>query len=668
MPRQIYWSASDAEQSSTTGWADAQTLTFTPDSNKAYVVIFTWCARNNSSFSASAEFRCLDGSSNQVHFLQYSGRNDNYYACGALYFYPSTASPTSQTVKIQMRHTGSAAGRGKFFRILAIRLEADDQYSETTGQQLRNSGTFATRATVTNSASGTNDFLIIGSCRFYHSTAGSCEGKARLTGNGTAYQVAQVGDGGAIGQQNYFGMWPVSLANGQTATLDYASSNGNDLYINDARVCILKLSNFDAVLQSTQQTRQTRTSTGSTSYGSAFSYSPTLVAADYVIIGTAMQDYSNTGAAGGAQFVSGGTTLAESLLRPRDTAVIESAVAIEKITATAGSRTLDWQHKTASTSDTSGLDEMCIVALQVSAAAGNTYNVSLSMGSTAAMTQGAAMSMNPALSMAAAASMAQGGPAEFGKALSMPATAGLTLQNALAADLLLQLAASPVMQQAAGVAVARDISLAASLSISPQAALNAVGALPLAAVATMTPAALLDAATQILMASGAGMSLLTQIAAEKSLSLAATAAMTASTGDGQVYTSSLVMQVTAEMNLAAAQMVTGIVTMAVNAALSQTSQAGLVAGVSLPVSAAFSQTSQANLIASLDFPALMDMARLARNDIASALTLAVATQLAALGDIAADEGTIDFLVSASRYLSPGYTTAYSFRTETRYIA
>ena len=370
--RQVYYSAVDTANSTTsTTWQTQTGITFTPDANKAYLIMGQIQYANGSSFVGAAQFRLNDGTTDFQSF-ELSGRNDgtNYWSNLMLAIYPSTGSPSSKTYNLQYRSSsGSTAAKIKNARIIAIRLESDDQYGETLGTAATSSSSWTDRVTVTNSASGTNDFICIGAAEFLHTSAGVSYGGGKMVLNGTDYSLGAVGDSGSIGYQGWSGVWQVSLANSNTAKTAYRSQNGNSVTIRNARMVILKSSNFPAVFFSGQQTRQTR---ANTAYADALSYAPTLNGtADYLVLGTIIRDYSNTSDIGYTQMRDAGSVLMEDYNRNSDsTNQLNSGAAMLRLTSVAaGSRTADWQHKS-SASGTVGSDEMSLFYLQLTDVAG----------------------------------------------------------------------------------------------------------------------------------------------------------------------------------------------------------------------------------------------------------------------------------------------------------
>lgn len=175
--RQVYYAESLAESSTTSSsYQDKAILTFTPDANKTYVIYFSCnCICDSTIISV---FTRLQNTTDTVTYQEQ--RQENRTTSGAPYrashgfgIYTAGSSPSATTFKIQYASSAIAnTSRIKNARILAMRLESDDVWTEATATWTNSTSNSydatSTVSTFTFTPGSVGDYMVMAALDYNH--------------------------------------------------------------------------------------------------------------------------------------------------------------------------------------------------------------------------------------------------------------------------------------------------------------------------------------------------------------------------------------------------------------------------------------------------------------------------------------------------------------------
>ena len=315
--RQFYYAESTGESTTTsTTYQDKTTLTFTPDDNSDYLIIWSALIQTQSISANNGVKAKLDqgGTVLNEQPMQPNSVND-YVAVGGIKRVQFGASPGSQTFKIQYAsvQTASHTVAIKEAKIIAIKLATADQYAESEADSSTNQTTFQDKTTLTFTPSTTGDYLIIASAEINTSVGGGDSNVRILDPDGTTgYNDFPIVDPNtAFGSEMpWFGMVKLNLSNiSKTFKIQWNSNSaGVSHIIARARIVALRLDGFD---NNYYQQSRARATTTSAAYQDKAILTDTPLALNHVIFAVSGNDDSSTAAQNFQQLIEGATVIAE---------------------------------------------------------------------------------------------------------------------------------------------------------------------------------------------------------------------------------------------------------------------------------------------------------------------------------------------------------------------
>jgi len=418
--RQAYYAESTGESTTTSStYQDKATLTFTPDANKDYILFWS-CDCFEVSTTVSV-FTRLYNSTDAVVLSEQNQENRTttgtpYRTSHGIAKYSAGASPVSTTFKIQYHDSdGIATAKIRNARILAIRVESDDAYTESLADQTFTSNTYVDgNAVLTFTPASTGDYLVFASCDFNHgSTFDEMYIKLLDPSSASIFEMQRI-NRDAANYNPYTVMVKQNLTNSsKTYKLQIHRTSANTITIKNQRIFAMRLDNgFANTYYSEDRTRAT---SSSTSYTDDVVLTQTTNAADHLIFGNCGTDGTSNSISNQEQFLEDGSVLSGPFEARVDVSATYSDyyphfIAYKK-TLTAASHTWKHQWATASTG-TSGINDDAIAVLEISSG-GTTYNDTITESITVTDSEAAAATMAPALSEAITTSDSNAAVATF---------------------------------------------------------------------------------------------------------------------------------------------------------------------------------------------------------------------------------------------------------------
>lgn len=456
MARQFYQSTSLARTTQTSATpTTVHTLTFTPDANSDYLLIWSGLVDYSTSGQTHG-VRIWDGSAVVLDYLTRVGaREDDFYralaGCKVVSF---GASPSSVSYSVQLRGNGTNAAGLAESRLIAIKLGANDFYANYSGGTTTTSSTYQDRVTATVPA-GARTYLLLFSAGLHPTTGVTNDTfrskiRALLSGTTTLWELNPAHP---VSQATslctaVFGARVQSLSGGESIKIQWGSTDGTGTILcNQASIVGLDLAGFaDAEYIESL----TEDSTTSTSAQDKTELSFSSAATDYLVISSATLRVTESTAneedafarllEDGAAVWAAGDIAASAISGTPDRYI--GAASARVATYGAAARSLKWQYYASSTGTTAKLGSAVIAALALGDA-GQEYDEAVTETPTAADT--AAGQLNAAGSITETSTAADTAAAQLNAAgsLTETPTAADTAAGQLGAAASLAEAATP---------------------------------------------------------------------------------------------------------------------------------------------------------------------------------------------------------------------------------
>lgn len=283
-------------------------VTFTPAASSTYALIWSVLLDNSTTNQTYAR---LQNTTDAVTMSEtwtgtpVADASTSKHYFGGVAIYTSGTSPVSTTFQVQCKATAASTMGAQEGSLIAIKLEAGDQYNSSTAESTSTSTSWGSKVGLSWTPASAGDYLIIAS-----GERRGTDGRCRLNVNGTGVSTANKTNYGFTSDQApYCGMARlVNVSGAQTVDLEYSSSSTFATYIRNAYIVALRLDNFDARFWA--EDRSSHSSTSST-YVTSASVTDTPAAVAHLIVAAGI---TSTGAAStadgtGQKITAGGSDL-----------------------------------------------------------------------------------------------------------------------------------------------------------------------------------------------------------------------------------------------------------------------------------------------------------------------------------------------------------------------
>jgi hypothetical protein len=369
-PRKYFYAENLSGGSTTsTSYQNAVTLQFTPDANSTYLIIASWImGESSTSYQVQAQLVNTTQSENFDSLLVFRPKatTDNIGG-GGMGIDNFGASPVQQTYVIRYC-TNNASGKAyiRQAKIFAIKLTSADQYITSENLSTTTSTSYQTKATLTLTPSVADNYIIIASAVGYGS-ANNQYFRVQENIDGTAYSNENVMPNQAVNRYFWGTVKIVNLsATSHTITIQYCSSaTSATAGIENAVIVALPVSEFANVYY---VENEARTTTTSVTYVNKTTLTGTPVADNYLIIGSAGLDESNTSGSVYSQLIDNlGDNYGTMAVQPNNAGCQGfSFFAIGENTLQNVPMTWNIQYKSSSASYTAGIKNARIAVLGLS--------------------------------------------------------------------------------------------------------------------------------------------------------------------------------------------------------------------------------------------------------------------------------------------------------------
>jgi len=474
MARQTYYGESLSEVSTTgTAWADAATVTYTPDDDNTYFY-FQSAAHALTSSSADCLHRLLNTTSSLVFGLVNAEAKDltDYVPVFAAGVESFTTGHGAQTVKSQI--SGESAGivaRIREDRIVVLKKGANDDHEVSAGDSTTTSSSYQDKISRNFTPGSAGDYLVIAFCNRRSSTTG-INTFCCLDIDGSIYGEA----GHSVADLNTYRPWGTMVkvnlsAAAHTIKLKFRSNGTATATVNNAVIIILRLSDFINNYYAEDRARETHNTSTFLTQASLTVSSP--ANQEHVVLACAQYDHGATTSSTSVRLqevASGTTNLTEIIEEPVNAATnnVLSWFVADRKTLAAESHTWNIQHHNESSTIVSGIKDKAVAVLQTGGDSSITQTASLN-----ALLE----KQNILRTASASASLQKQGlvlTASVGGTLSKTLTPISNLGAALLKQNVLRTAAANTLAQKQGVTRAASVNAALAKTMSAASSLNSI--------------------------------------------------------------------------------------------------------------------------------------------------------------------------------------------------
>lgn len=410
--RQYYSAKATAEASTTaTSFQDFVTLSFTPDDNQDYLMVWSALVRNPSNITTDTMALVIDNSSATLWAQNIAAKDTaNYqpvFGQARATFATATGAHTFRLQYSQETATG-AISNIKDGNLIAIKLATCDFFQGSTTESFTTATVetiYTTATTLSFTPSATGNYLVIGSGvpvfgltnrAFWY----------KLSGGGTA---TDYGFAGLSAPQFNAESWGTAVRLGLTATQwDFSiqhttSTLGNQGRLRSPCISAIRLDQFATDYYAETRTQSTVTST---SFATQVSLTQTPTAHDHLVIGGGIFGAQTTANDAIAKFTEGGSTLVEANEEMNESVIDQDALRllafeVRTLAASSTTWTVEYTNETASISANASEAFISIINLDTTGGGGgSTTNLSFSVSAVGL----AKLVKEPRLSLSARAS------------------------------------------------------------------------------------------------------------------------------------------------------------------------------------------------------------------------------------------------------------------------
>lgn len=360
-----YYAENEAQQSITSSgtYTTVLSLSFTPPDNSTWVIFASWKTIPAATYGILSKLTRTTGTPKDFNESTNSSYERTGMSCIAIDSFG--VNPGQQTYEIQARNNALVTGYVQYCHIFALQLGVEDQQAVSEGQSSTISTTYTDKLSLTFTPSAAADYLVLGYAEFF-SSATTTGAKARMDIDGTIY-------GEGITSSTAWVPWvyakKVSLtAASHTIKIQFASSSaGGTVYIRNARIVVIKLSQFPANYYAEDETRTTTTSTA---YVDKVSLTQTPAAVDHVYIYQFTLDEASTTRYANGRAIKDTSVFSETRSRPVATADRYPHFVVKKETPAAASATWKIQYSTSASAAAAGCAWAKILVIQLATTGG----------------------------------------------------------------------------------------------------------------------------------------------------------------------------------------------------------------------------------------------------------------------------------------------------------
>lgn len=246
--RQNHYGESLAESTTTSTTAQEKlALTFTPDDNSDYLLLWSAACANSSATGIVECDLVDDDNATKLHEQALDPEStDDYYAAGGIEKKSYGASPGSKTYRLKwFVNSGGGTAKIRDATLAAIKLDAADQYAESETLTSTSSTTPVDKTTLTFTPASQGDYLIIASAEWGQQTAAGF-GRVQLDVDGTLSGVISMDGLSTSFVQPWATVVRVNLtAASHTIKIQYYTNGSGTVRARFARIAAIRLDTLD---------------------------------------------------------------------------------------------------------------------------------------------------------------------------------------------------------------------------------------------------------------------------------------------------------------------------------------------------------------------------------------------------------------------------------------
>lgn len=391
MAARQFFHAEDRTETSTTSttYGDKVALTFTPDANSDYILI--WCAvqKNASNITDDSKVRFFhDTASTVINETTFEGSTSSapldYIPTYGIKKQSFGASPASQTYSIEFAaETAGNTINCKEASIIAIKMDAADQYAESEAISSTTATTFQDKTTLTFTPASAGDYLIICSSEWQVDVAGGAMEMKLLDDTSTDRGLTLITPTEILNwlPHGTFIRLNLSAASKTFKTQFRNVSGAVNVDMQRSRIFAMRLDTLDNNYYVESRTRSTTTST---TYQDKATLTATPLAQDHLKLYCGIEDGNNAAVNYWWRSIEGAAVEFETVAEAANNDVTRNdrpGITFRLDTLAASSTTWKTQWRSETTAGTAGFEESAISILQltVAAAAVDQINVETSL-------------------------------------------------------------------------------------------------------------------------------------------------------------------------------------------------------------------------------------------------------------------------------------------------
>lgn len=382
--RQNYYAESLSETAlAGSSYTDKLTLTFTPDDGGTYFILASALLQSSSNAATRAFCRLLQSTSATTlqELINEPIVVGDYIAFAGLAVEAFGIGPGSQSYKIQFRNSDAVqTTRIKNAAAIAIKKDAADGSVESLSESTTTAATPQTKAELSITPASTGDYLIIAAADVIPGGSSAQDVIVDLDVDGAAQYGAFNRRRKDLSEAyyNWAAIARVSLsAASHSIKIRWRQETVNvpGVSIRNARIIALRWDRFAAAFHAAQRTRSTTTNTSPQDF---LTLTDTPAAEDHLVIANARIDSDSAAQQAICDLAEDGVAGAEMRQQPQDITNNSSFFALYRKTYAAAS--VDWTLRCrAATSNTVGMDEAVIAAMELNVAEGGGPGVAVGM-------------------------------------------------------------------------------------------------------------------------------------------------------------------------------------------------------------------------------------------------------------------------------------------------